>query len=81
MQRNWQTRLPPHFNVVVRQYPTSYRLGLSDEFVADAVKRSQWQAFIAKNKLEALKLDAVIDEVCRFVSHPMRLARQKLETL
>ena len=60
--------------------PDKLPLGLSDEFVADAVKRSQWQAFIAKNKLEALKLDAVIDEVCRFVSHPMRLARQKLET-
>jgi hypothetical protein len=52
-------------------------LGLSDEFAQDAMKRTQWKAFLNKNRLDAPALDAVVTEVRRFVEEPLRLARQR----
>ena len=57
--------------------PEGLPLGLSDEFAQDAMKRTQWTAFLNKNRLDAPALDAVVTEVRRFVEEPLRLARQK----
>lgn len=55
--------------------PVEAPLGLSDEFARDAAKRTQWKAFLGKNRLNAPTLDEVIGEVRRFVTEPLRLAR------
>lgn len=57
--------------------PEDVPLGLSDEFARDAAKRAQWKAFLAKNRLDAPTLDEVIEEVRRFVTEPLKLARQR----
>lgn len=55
----------------------SRRFGLSDEFARDAVKRTQWQALLGKNRLSTPTLAEVIDEVSRFVAEPLALSRQR----
>ncbi|TXH50800.1 MAG: nucleotidyl transferase AbiEii/AbiGii toxin family protein [Cellvibrionales bacterium] len=40
--------------------PLRIPLGLTDEFALDAQKTKQWQAFLRKNALEAVPLDAII---------------------
>lgn len=40
--------------------PTDAPFGLTDGFVQDAQKQTQWQAFLGKNKLEALNLEDVV---------------------
>lgn len=40
--------------------PTDAPFGLTDRFVHDAHKQTQWQAFLGKNKLEALNLEEVV---------------------
>lgn len=40
--------------------PTSLPVGLSDAFSADAVKQTQWRAFLKKNQLEAVALADVV---------------------
>jgi hypothetical protein len=35
-------------------------IGLTDEFVSDRTKITQWKAFLAKNKLSAPPLDHVV---------------------
>ncbi len=57
--------------------PLDLPLGLSDEFAQDAGKRAQWKAFLGKNRLDAPTLDAVVEEVRRFVMGPLKLAQQK----
>jgi len=56
--------------------PMDVPLGLSDEFARDTAKRAQWKAFLGKNRLDAPALDEVIAEVRRFVTEPLKLARQ-----
>jgi hypothetical protein len=56
--------------------PVDVPLGLSDEFARDAANRVQWKAFLGKNRLDAPTLDEVIEEVRRFVTEPLKLARQ-----
>jgi hypothetical protein len=51
--------------------------GLSDEFAGDAVKRGQWKAFLARNRLDASELAQAVAEVREFVSEPLRLARER----
>lgn len=41
--------------------PTTLPVGLSDEFMRDAGKQTQWRAFLKRNRLDALALDDVID--------------------
>jgi hypothetical protein len=41
-----------------------------------AQKRKQWKAFLARNRLEAPTLDAVVDEPAAFVRTPLRDAAQ-----
>lgn len=47
--------------------------GLSNDFAADAGKLAQWQAFVNKNKLDAVPLDAVVQA--------LRATFQKLRVL
>ena len=42
--------------------PTSVPAGLSDAFVADTIKQTQWNAFLKKNRLDAI---ALVDVVSR----------------
>jgi len=62
------------------EVPVEMPLGLGDEFARDAAKRTQWKAFLGKNRLDAPSLDEVIEEVRRFVSEPLKLARQRTGT-
>lgn len=45
--------------------PTSLPAGLSDAFSADAVKQTQWRAFLKKNRLEAVALADVVTRLRR----------------
>jgi predicted nucleotidyltransferase component of viral defense system len=56
--------------------PELWPVGLSDEFGQDATKRTQWKAFLDKNRLTAPALGDVITVVRQFVAEPMALARQ-----
>lgn len=47
------------------QQPTGIPLGLSTEFALDALKNSQWNAFVARNKLEAPDLADVLEALRR----------------
>jgi len=57
--------------------PMEVPLGLSDEFARDAAKRTQWKAFLDKNRLEAPTLEEVIEELRHFVAKPLALARKR----
>jgi hypothetical protein len=41
--------------------PTAVPVGFADVFVADATKQTQWNAFLKKNRLEAIALADVVD--------------------
>jgi predicted nucleotidyltransferase component of viral defense system len=47
-------------------------VGLSNEFVSDAGKRMQWQAFVLRSRLESkeLSLEKVVERVAAFVMPP-----------
>lgn len=40
--------------------PANAPFGLTDDFAYDAQKQTQWQAFLKKNKLEAMQLESVV---------------------
>ena len=42
-------------------------LGLTDAFAQDAQKQTQWQAFLGKNRLEALRLEDVMASLRDFL--------------
>ena len=48
------------FNRRKMAIPTSLPAGLSDAFVADAIKQTQWNAFLKKNRLDAIALADVV---------------------
>ena len=62
------------------EVPVEVPLGLSDEFARDVTKRTQWKAFLGKNRLEASTLEEVIAEIRRFIAEPLALARQRQGT-
>lgn len=41
--------------------PTSVPVGFSNAFARDAIKQTQWNAFLKKNRLEAIELADVVD--------------------
>ena len=47
--------------------PDGVPLGMSDEFVDEAQKQKQWQAFIQKNALEPVALSAVVADLRQFL--------------
>lgn len=57
--------------------PADAPVGLSDEFARDAATQAQWQAFLAKNRLDAPALGEVIAEIRGFMAGPLELARQR----
>lgn len=48
------------FNRRKMAMPTSLPAGLNDAFVADAIKQTQWNAFLKKNRLDAIALADVV---------------------
>ncbi|MEO8627158.1 MAG: nucleotidyl transferase AbiEii/AbiGii toxin family protein [Betaproteobacteria bacterium] len=48
--------------------PNPLPIGLTQAFARDLQKQKQWNAFVARNRLDAPALDAVIDELAKFVS-------------
>lgn len=55
--------------------PESWPMGLDDEFAMDAQKRTQWQAFINRNRLDAPALVDVVAALRDQLAEPLRLAR------
>lgn len=51
-------------------------LGLTDTFALDAQKQTQWQAFLKKNRLEALTLNEVIAALAHFLLPIMQAASE-----
>jgi predicted nucleotidyltransferase component of viral defense system len=49
------------------QQPTGIPLGLSKEFALDALKTSQWNAFVTRSKLKVPDFAALVDELRRMV--------------
>ena len=49
------------------QQPTGIPLGLSKDFALDALKTSQWNAFVARSNLKAPDFAALVDELRRMV--------------
>lgn len=49
------------------QVPPDVPFGLTDAFAQDAQKRTQWQAFLAKNRLEAPPLEDVVAGLREFL--------------
>ena len=54
--------------------PAAMLLGLEDEFARDRLKQSQWNAFLAKNRLEAPALEVVVRQVRSYLEAPLRQA-------
>lgn len=47
--------------------PNEVPIGLSDEFITDAQKEKQWQAFLRKNAIDAMSLARVIADLRKFL--------------
>lgn len=61
--------------------PTEVMPGLDDRFGRDRAKQSQWNAFLAKNRLEAPPLKVVVREVRAFVEAPLNSATKTREAV
>jgi predicted nucleotidyltransferase component of viral defense system len=55
--------------------PDGVPLGLSDAFARDAAKQTQWNAFLDKNRLEAPRLQHVVEEIRVLVAGALKAAR------
>ena len=60
--------------------PVEVPHGLSDDFAGDATAQTQWNAFLARNRIEALPLSSVVAEVREFLSGPLSMARTPPES-
>ncbi len=47
--------------------PPGVPFGLTDDFARDEQKQRQWQAFLGKNRLEALELDVIVQALRDFL--------------
>jgi hypothetical protein len=47
--------------------PTNTPIGLSDEFIADRAKQTQWRAFTTRNQLTAPGLQVIVPHLRRFL--------------
>lgn len=54
--------------------PPGAPTGLTDEFVTDARKEKQWQAFLRKNAIDPMPLAAVIADLREFLLPVLRSA-------
>ncbi len=55
--------------------PAGQPFGLSEAFVQDAQKQTQWKAFLRKNVLDAVPLDEVVADLRRFLLPAIDAAR------
>lgn len=55
--------------------PTGWPIGLTDPFADDAAKQRQWQAFLRKNRLDALGLPEVVKQLRTALAQPLDRAR------
>lgn len=51
--------------------PVGVPFGLTDAFATDRQKQIQWQAFLKKNRLEALVLEQVVADLRKFLMPPL----------
>ena len=56
------------------ELPSGVPFGLTDEFAQDTQKQTQWQAFLGKNRLEALELTALVAVLRDFLLPPIAAA-------
>lgn len=56
-------------------FPASVPFGLSEDFSTDVQKQIQWRAFLKKNALESIALDAVLSRLREFLELPLDVAR------
>ena len=54
--------------------PPVVPFGLTDDFAQDTQKQTQWQAFVAKNRLEAPELEDLVAELRDFLLPPIAAA-------
>jgi len=61
--------------------PDEIPIGLSNEFVTDAGKQSQWQAFVRRSRLDSkeISLENVIKVITDFVMPPIKAASDSTE--
>lgn len=57
--------------------PDGIPSGLGEEFGGDATSRSQWKAFLTRNRLAGPEFAEVVREVRELVREPMRMARAR----
>lgn len=57
------------------ELPNEVAAALSDEFASDEAKRKQWKAFLAKNRIEAPKLEGVIAEIREGLAEAFKVAK------
>ncbi len=60
--------------------PAPMPAGLTAAFSGNAQKQRQWNAFVARNRLDAPALDAVVEILATFVREPLTHARQRART-
>ena len=56
------------------ELPSGVPFGLTDEFAQDTQKQTQWQAFLGKNRLEALELEMIMAALRDFLLPPIAAA-------
>ena len=56
------------------ELPSGVPFGLTDEFAQDTQKQAQWQAFLGKNRLQALQLDVLVAALRDFLLPPIAAA-------
>jgi len=74
-----KTALTATFNRRQTALPREAPAGLSNEFVSEAGKRAQWQAFVLRSRLDSkeLSLEKVVDRVAAFVMPPSKAAAER----
>ncbi len=55
--------------------PADIPFGLTDDFARDTQKQTQWQAFLGKNRLEALELEVIVAALRDFLLPPVAAAK------
>lgn len=57
--------------------PTEWPTGLTAQFATDAMKQTQWQAFLRKNALDAPALADIVEALRQCLAMPLHIARSR----
>lgn len=57
------------------ELPTGWPMGLTPQFATDAMKQTQWQAFLRKNSLNAPALPDLVEALRSHLATPLHIAR------